>query len=146
MNSFVAVLFVFWISLFSGNVYAQYEYDIFCANGGHAGNAQCRLKPDGFHRWSYGSGYGVAPYEDIDGNLGYSSFDKAVYETLNYLIYSNPNYSHMCNISHSIGDTEILERDKFKDSREKIWTKTLGRFKSEVQHQPVRRGKTRLRL
>ena len=125
VKSFFAGLLICWVSLFSENVHAQYAYEIFCANGGHVGTAQCRLKPDGFHRWSYGSGYGVAPYEEIDGSFGYSSFDKAVYETLNYLIYSNPNYSYMCNISHSIGATEILDRDKFKDSREKIWTKTL---------------------
>ena len=59
----------------------------------------------------------------IDNRYGYSTLEQAVYETLNYLIYSNPNFSHLCQISHSVGVEEITARDQFMDSRQKIATK-----------------------
>lgn len=71
----------------------------------------CRLKPDVFTEWVYGSGYGIAPY-DVPG--GYSTEAKAVQETMNYLIYSKPSFKNMCAVSHSLaGTTTVYTRDGF---------------------------------
>ena len=54
-------LFVCAFLFFGENTYAQYERKEICIEANPFGWAQCRLKPDGFDRWVYGSGYGVAP-------------------------------------------------------------------------------------
>jgi YD repeat-containing protein len=49
---------------------------------------------------------------------GYRTEEEAIFESLQYLIYTNPNFHNMCQISHSVGGEDILERDSFINSKE----------------------------
>ncbi len=43
---------------------------------------------------------------------------------MNFLVYSNPNFSTFCQVSQSTSQTQIVSRDEFADSRQKIRTET----------------------
>lgn len=110
----VVILFVLVIS---GQAHAQSNYFTACIEGSPTGYMICRLKPDGFKSWLYDSGYGIAPRDAVGG---YFTEDKAIQETMNYLVYSNPNYPNMCNVSYSVGELKTLSVDGFILSNEPI--------------------------
>ncbi|EJE49299.1 hypothetical protein PMI14_06151 [Acidovorax sp. CF316] len=101
--------------LVGGAAHSSYERD--CVEGSPTGTLTCRLKPDGFTDWVYRSGYGVAPHEVVGG---YITEEKAVQETLNYLIYTNPNYASMCQFSYSLGGVQVTSRDQFIQSQQSL--------------------------
>ena len=105
------------VLLFFGASHAQSNYNTACIEGSPTGYMTCRLKPDGFTNWIYRTGYGVAPHDVLGG---YSTEEKAIQEALNYLIYTNPNYSNMCNVSYSVGGVEVTKQDLFALSKEAI--------------------------
>jgi hypothetical protein len=125
MSAFFRVIYILIAMLAFGQAQAQGNYSDVCIEGSPAGYMICRLKPDGFTYWAYGSGYGIAP-PDVEG--GYSSEAKAVQETMNYLVYSNPNFKNMCAVSHSLaGTTTVHKRDGFTLSNASIWqSRTLN--------------------
>lgn len=122
MRTWFARVMVACALLFVGAAQAQAPYLGGCVEGSLNGYMACRLKPDSFTPWKHGSGYGVAP-SDFD-NGGYATLDKAIYETVNYLVYSNPNFASICGLSYWKGETKTLERDTFVQSKEPIWQTT----------------------
>ena len=118
MQTWFARVVVACTLLFVGAANAQSNFKDSCVEGGPNGYMTCRLKPDGFTDWGYGSGYGVAP---PDSGSSYATEDKAVQETLNYLIYTNPNYGNMCQFSYSVGGVEVIDRDQFIQSKEPLF-------------------------
>lgn len=125
MSAFFRTALIFIVMLAGGQAQAQGNYSDVCIEGNPAGYMICRLKPDGFTAWVYGSGYGIAPHDVLGG---YSTEAKAVHETMNYLVYSNPNFKSMCAVSHSLaGTTNIYNRDGFILSNESVWqSRTLN--------------------
>ncbi|MEZ5720090.1 MAG: DUF6531 domain-containing protein [Burkholderiaceae bacterium] len=118
------IFFVLISIFFCGQLQAQAYYFDACIDVNPNGYLICRLKPDWYTKWGYDSGYGIAPRDE---GSAYSTEAKAVQETLNYFIYSNPNFSQMCAISHSLGDSVVRGSDEFIMSREPVW-------KSKVLH------------
>ncbi|WP_428000315.1 RHS repeat-associated core domain-containing protein [Acidovorax sp.] len=110
------------VLLFAGAAHAQNNFNIACIEGSPTGYMTCRLKPDGFTNWGYSSGYGIGP---ADYGSQYSSRDKAVQETLNYWVYSSPNVSDICELSYSVEEGEIGDRDRFIQSREPLYKTSI---------------------
>lgn len=125
MSAFFRAVFILFAMLAGGQVQAQSNYSDVCIEGSPAGFMICRLKPDVFTEWVYGSGYGIAPY-DVPG--GYSTEAKAVHETMNRLVYSSTGFKNMCAVSHSLaGTTTVYTRDGFILSNASIWqSRTLN--------------------
>ncbi len=122
MRTWFARVMVVCALLFAGGAQAQAPFLGACVEGSLNGYMACRLKPDSFTPWKYGSGYGVAPSDFNNG--GYATLDKAIYETVNYLVYSNPNFASICGLSYWKGETKTVERDTFAQSKEPIWQTT----------------------
>lgn len=131
MRTWFARVMVACTLLFAGAAQAQQPFLTGCVEGGLAGYMTCRLTPDAFTEWAYDSGHGVAP-RDIP-NRGYLSLDKAVYETLNYLVYSSPNFASICEFSHWLGATTVLQRDTFVQSQQPLWQHTELHIKSGLK-------------
>ena len=118
MRTWFARVVVACALLWVGAAHAHNNFNIACIEGSPTGYMTCRLKPDGFTNWGYSSGYGIAP---ADYGSQYSSRDKAVQETLNYFVYSHPNVSDICELSHSVEEGEVTDRDRFVQSREPVF-------------------------
>jgi len=61
---------------------------------------------------------GIAPRDAVGG---YFSNEKAVQETLNYLVYSSPSFKDMCQFTYSVGGGAVVRaRDLFVQSQESV--------------------------
>ena len=51
---------------------------------------------------------------------GYATEEEAASEAMQYLIYTNPNFPNMCQISYHLGAVEVVKRDIFIESQQPI--------------------------
>ncbi|MCI5067709.1 DUF6531 domain-containing protein, partial [Acidovorax sp.] len=108
---------IYWIKVlavcamfFSSCAYAQWEFQKFCVEAAPDAGAHCKLQPDTFTPWVYGTGYGGT----------HPTAAASAEATVNFLGYlSNPS---VCDFSYWLGEEEVVQRDGFIHSQEPVRT------------------------
>jgi len=102
------IFLLFFVSIFHGEAFAQ-SYSSQCIEMSPQGNFHCRLKPDGFSDWIYGTGIGKTSQTQIG----------AAEETM--IAYFR-DADRVCNVRYRLGVEKVEVKDGFIYSNSPIIT------------------------